>query len=387
MSFEIIQHRPSQAFIHLQNLIHNLNVLRDGLDPQYFFCPMVKANGYGHGDIEIAQALEKNGVQTLGVGLIEEGVLLRQMGIRSQILVYGTFQAKSVREFARWNLTPVVSDWGQIAALENYNWENPLSIHLKFDTGMHRLGFTTSESETLLNRLSENPFLKVQGVLTHLHSAENLIHGSGTSWQQLEELRAIEKQFNKYNPVVHALNSAALIAGLKGPERNEILRFGARPGLALYGYNPIESDVSMDLKPVMSLRSQVVRYHHIKSGDSVSYGATWRASQDATVGVVPLGYADGVHRLLSNQGYVLFGQQRVPIVGNICMDYFMIDVSSVIKGLRIENWHDHQVTLFGFDRHNNLIKASELAEKSKTITWEILTSVSERVPRILEDVN
>ena len=395
MTFAINQHRPTEAVIHLHHLRHNLAVLRQDLPENYFFCPMVKANAYGHGDIEIALCLEKEGVRHLGVGLVEEGVLLRQMGVKTEILVFGSFGIESVREMARWRLTPVLSLWSQLSALENGLAPNEkVAVHVKFDTGMHRLGFAMKDAQALQARFENHPQLYFQGMLTHIHSAEGLSSGEGTSWEQLQHFKKLQTLFGAYNPIAHALNSAALISALDmGHSKDDrildlahtALSFGARPGLALYGYNPVPTVSKIDLRPVMSLRSRVVRYHELPSGDTVSYGATWKATRDSVVGVVPAGYADGVHRLLSNCGQVLFAGTVVPVVGNVCMDYFMIDVTDVVRGKNLENFVNQTVTLFGYDEKGQCLSAATVAEKAKTIPWEILTSVSERVPRKIEN--
>lgn len=405
MSSPWAQHRPTQAVIHLKNLAHNYKLLMSSRSSNYFFCPMVKANAYGHGDVEVARALESLGVKTLGVGLIEEGLLLRQMGIKANILVYGTFEDKSVADLIQWNLTPVVSQWSQLAALEkNIPHGKKIPVHLKFDTGMHRLGFSPAEAVGLKERFENHPLLTVEGVLTHLHSGENLLAVNSSSHEQLQALWLIKNEFQNFKPVLHALNSAAYLNALANEQIHEknhqsgksasaraasefsYLDFGARPGLSIYGYNPVPESGTFDLRPVMSLRSRVVRYHHLKTGDTVSYGGTWRAEKDSVVGVVPAGYADGVHRLLSNSGEVLLDGQKVPIVGNVCMDYFMIDMTKALRGRRAEHFANQSVTLFGYDEQGVLLGADQLAPKAKTIPWEILTSISERVPRQTESL-
>jgi alanine racemase len=157
-----------------------------------------------------------------------------------------------------------------------------------------------------------------------------------------------------------------------------------RPGLAIYGLSPI-ANPSLFLKPVMSLRSETVKYHFVRQGEGVSYNHTWKADRDSIVAVIPIGYADGYHRLLSNKAHVLFRGQRVPLVGNVCMDYVMVDLTNVIKNEVADSMKPEAVTLFGQDEMGNEISAAELAQKAQTIAWEILTSVGERVPREVEE--
>jgi len=385
-------YRHTTAMIHLQNLASNVRTLRQAIGENQFFCPMVKANGYGHGDVEIALKLQEIGVTSVGVSLVEEGILLRKMGVKTEILVFGIFDQGAVKEIFHHKLTPVVSLWEQVEALEQL-LPGSIPIHLKFDTGMHRLGFSWKEADLVYDYFkSRNSKLKVNGICTHLHSAEDASEPSGKSFEQLRRFQEVERIFARMNPVFHTLNSAGMLnfikmraeglSGLPGISLNQ----GVRPGLAVYGYTPLKYDIpGIELKPVMSLRSEVIRYHQLELGEGVSYGHNWRAGRESIVGVVPIGYADGYHRILSNRGVVLFDGKRVPVVGNICMDFLMIDVTDVVQDRRLEDYAHAEVTLFGYDSQKNLIKATEIAEKSQSIPWEILTSVGERVPRIIED--
>lgn len=393
------QYRRTAAWINLSHLENNLRELKKRIAPGTFFCPMVKANAYGHGDVVISLKLEQLGVKTLGVGLIEEGLLLRRAGCRSQILFFGIFDEHGVEPLLQAHLTPVLSTWEQIHCLEK-KVKSPTAVHVKFDTGMHRLGFSMQDLEKLQTHF-EKSLLKVEGVLTHLHSAEGLNPKEGAALEQLRRFAKVEKAFAKTKPVAHSLNSAGLIHFAKYPasEWPEGLspHQGVRPGLAIYGISPVaeagevsgskeESKASpLILKPVMSLRSEIVRTHHLQAGDSVSYGAHWTAKRESLVGVVPMGYADGYHRLLSNRGQVLFRGQMVPVIGNVCMDYIMIDVTDVAKNETAESLNHESVTLFGEDEAGRALSAEKLAEAAQTISWEILTSVGERVPRVIEN--
>lgn len=158
--------------------------------------------------------------------------------------------------------------------------------------------------------------------------------------------------------------------------------WGLRPGLMIYGYNPLMDRKQCELKPVMSLKSVAGSFRHLRAGETVSYGGTWRAPKDSVIAVVPIGYADGYHRILSNQGHALFNGKRVSLVGNICMDYLMLDVTEAVAGHDLQKLKDTEVILFGSAENGDFLSAEELAQKSKSITWEMLTSVGERVPRV-----
>jgi len=388
--------RPTQALVDLQALVHNVNLLRQSFGTSKFFCPMVKANAYGHGDVEISRTLEKLGVAILGVGLIEEGELLRQMGVTADVLVFGMWETRGANTLLRHRLTPVINDLHQLQtwmqAVQAVSAYSPTTVapapqtavHLKFDTGMHRLGFRPDEAATCFEvcRMSR---AQVAGVLTHLHSAEDLHHAEGTSQAQLRLLVSLADVFSAWQPEIHALNSAGLLHGLSLRNLDLLKVMGARPGLALYGYAPTpELAQVLPLKPVMTLRSQIVRIHDVAVGEGVSYGQTWKAQRPSKVGVVPIGYADGYHRSLSNRGQVLFLGHRVPVVGNVCMDYLMLDLTEVLKDRPVESLmgRDWDVTLLGTDAQGNRIGAEEIAVWAGTAVWEILTSIGERVPRV-----
>ncbi len=399
MTTEIKTFRRTRAEIHLGNLKHNLFELKKFLKPNTFLCPMVKANAYGHGDIEIAKALDqlnsKNLFSTLGVGLVEEGLLLRQLGIKSPILVLGSFDRSGFSEMLRWKLTAVVSQIRHLEILESFP-DQTLGFHLKFDTGMHRLGFRPDDLPLIIKRWAKN--WKLQGLMTHLYQAEDLMDPNGHSFQQMQIFKKIfSSEFFRQNSgasaiPVHSLNSAGFFNYYVLPNEfknefgynflgEESQEQGVRPGLALYGYSPVAQS-HLSLKPVMSLKTAFVQWHRIKKGEVVSYGGTWKAERNSLIGVLPMGYADGYHRLLSNRSKVLFAGQLLPVIGNVCMDYLMVDLTDVENKISENEIAETEVVLFGCDEKQNLLSVEKLAQWSQTITWEILTSVGERVPRI-----
>lgn len=380
--------RRTFAEISLDNLRHNIQVIQETF-PNRFLCPMIKANAYGHGDAQLALFLETLGIEHMGVCLIEEGLLLRQSGVRSDILVFRGFDREGAEKIVQYAMTPVVSTWEQITHLEAVAHQSPVSIHLKFDTGMNRLGFNPSEADKLFERLKDNKKIRVKALLTHLYQGEDAMLDNGHSAEQLRSLYQAWQVFKSLNVFVHALNSAGIV-NLTQMIREKayssghpllLTDWGLRPGLMIYGYNPVES-VEMDLKPVMSLKSVVGTYRQVKPGQTVSYSGRWKAARDSIIGVVPIGYADGYHRILSNQSHVLFAGQRVPVVGTVCMDYLMIDVTDVVGGQDLARFKEQEVILFGGDGRGHFLSPEELAQLAKTITWEILTSVGERVPRV-----
>jgi alanine racemase len=397
--------RKTYAEINLDALENNIFQIQGQLSPGGFFCPMVKANAYGHGDVTVARALEMMGVRALGVCLIEEGLLLRQFGVKAQILVFRGFDLEGARQILAHELTPVVSHWSHLEFLDQVS-EGPCVIHLKFDTGMNRLGFDLSEAEKVFEFLRSRKKFQVEGVLTHLFQGEDGLDPEGHSSDQLRRLSPLQEIFKTYQPQFHALNSAGFIA--QGISRRRSLKqlgtevesdpwnrkawiekpWGVRPGLMIYGYSPLvdikSEDQLFDLKPVMTLKSVVSVFRSVSQGQGVSYNHSWKAKRDSQIAIVPMGYADGFHRILSNNFQVLFRGRRVPIVGNICMDFLMLDVTDVLSGLAkpaalVDN---SEVVFFGLDSGGQFLSAMELAQAAGTITWEVLTSVGERVPRV-----
>lgn len=373
--------RRTYADINIESLMHNWDQIKKLAGDDRFICPMVKANAYGHGDLQISATLENEGAQVMGVCLIEEGLLLRASGIKADILVFRGFDKRGAEKIFEYQLTPVASTWEQIQALEAVA-DSPIKVHLKFDTGMNRIGFDANQSEKLHDYFSKSKKLKLKAVLTHLAKGEDAHLEDGQSSQQIRKFTEIIDHFKSHDIYQHILNSGGIAALATG--KNKILsqcKWGFRPGLMLYGYQPAAHFSEINLKPVMSLRSVVNNVRQIATGDTVSYGATWTAKRPSRIAVVPIGYADGVHRIVSNKSVALFAEKKVPIVGRVCMDFLMLDVTDVVAESEIDKCTEAEVVLFGYDQKNNFLSAEEMSTNANTIVWETLTSVSHRVPR------
>jgi alanine racemase len=376
--------RRTFAEINLDHLSHNFIEIKKIGGDNRFICPMVKANAYGHGDIDLAKHLENLGATHLGVCLIEEGLLLRNQGVKSKILVFRGFDKQGAQKIFDAQMTPVVSTWDQLTALESVA-DEPIKVHVKFNTGMNRLGFAPQESEKLRAFFKNSQKLKLKAVLSHFYAGEDAVNTNGHSSEQAKQMSEIYSYFKDDGVFVHLLNSGGIasLAAVKD-DKNHFLNkenWGFRPGLMLYGYSPSDKLTAMNLKPVMTFKSVVNNIRQLQPGETVSYGATWKAESAATIAVVPVGYADGVHRLLSNRGHVMFAGQVVPIVGRICMDFLMLDVTSVVKDKNIQKFNEEEVILFGYDQQGNFLSAESSAKAGESITWEVLTAVGERVPR------
>lgn len=380
-------YRKTYVDINLDHLKHNCRRLMSLLRENEFFCPMVKSNAYGHGDFEVVKALLEEGVQQVGVALIEEGVRLRRYGLTDlMIYVFGSFDALGAQAIVAHNLTPVLSDWSQIKALEQALASTAaFPVHVKFNTGMNRLGFSCEESQRLASYFETSRQMRLAGLCTHLSCGEDAGMPGGRTLKQLHRLEEISQQFPD-NLVHHSLNSAGMLA-LKLAKPLLSKTYGCRPGLSLYGIEPElegmtdalqKSMQQLQLKPVMQLYSEVIQYHLVPVGEKVSYGGHWTAKEPSVIGVVPIGYADGFSRAFSNNGSMLFRGQRVEVVGTVCMDYTMIDLTPVLKGSVGEI--GEAVIVFGEQLEQEL-SVGEQAKRIGTLPYELMTSIGRRVPR------
>lgn len=380
--------RRTFAEINLDHLAHNIGVLQKAF-PSGFLCPMVKANAYGHGDVHLALFMERRGIKHFGVCLLEEGLLLRKNGVKADILVFRGFDRVGAEKIVEYGLTPVVTSFAQLDYLEAAA-STSVSVHLKFDTGMNRLGFDPKDGQKLYGRLWQNKKIRLKAISTHLYNGEDAADPNGKSAAQLKKLNSLAQLFKPFDIFCHALNSSGSLSrlqlkqeGISDPTHPLFLQdWGMRPGLMIYGYNTLANQGVCDLKPVMTVKAQVISLRTIQAGEIVSYGGTWKAERETIIAVAAIGYADGYHRLFSNQTSVLFMGKRVPVVGTVCMDYIMLDVTEVAKGRTLESFHEEDVILFGEDEKGQFLSAEELAKKAKSISYEMLTSVGARVPRV-----
>ena len=334
----------------------------------------VKANGYGHGAVQVARAALEGGATRLAVHRALEGVQLRQAGITAPILVMGyTLPAVSER-VVRWNLTPTVNSQPQAEALSAAAVAagKMLPIHVKIDTGMGRYGLLPDEALGFVRFLSGLPGLALEGLYTH-HAVADLAdksftrHQFGLYMNVVEQLEAAGFTF----PLKHVSNSATTL------DLPEMALDMLRCGIALYGLRPSgEVEPVIPLRPALTLKSRVVRVRTLPAGASISYGRTYITEKPTRVALVPVGYGDGYHRILSNRGAVLIHGQRAPIVGRVCMDQFVVDVNH-IPDVQL---HD-EVVLVGRQGEGH-IPAEEVARWAETINYEVTTGLLPRVVRV-----
>jgi alanine racemase len=379
--------RPTWAEVNLGALRANLAALRTILAPGVKVLGVVKADGYGHGMARVARTLEESGIEMLGVALVEEGVALRSAGIRVPILLMGTLPADEIANLVAHDLAATVDDAATAEAVdrEARRAGKTVPVHLKVDTGMNRLGVRAEEAVGVAEAVAGLRNVRLDGVYTHFACAEMPDRTATEDPLRRfgEVLRALGER-NLKPPMVHAANSAAIVAG---PESHFDM---VRPGLSLYGILPVATATrlwrgegapkTLRLKPALALRSRVAHLKRVRRGEGVSYGHTWRAERDSVVGLLPIGYGDGYPRALSNKGQVRIGEgeaaRLAPVVGTICMDATLVDLTDVPQprtGLA--------ATLIEADVESPL-NASALARRSGTIPYEILTGIGARVPRV-----
>jgi alanine racemase len=339
---------------------------------------VLKADGYGHGAKACARTLERAGAQGVCVALLEEGIELRNAGIRVPVLVMGGFYERAYAELLEHELTPVLCDPAQLQELgreARYRGVTKVRVHLKVDTGMSRLGMVPSEAETLARALLSFPELELEGLMTHFACAGEDPESVREQLRKFREVEAVLRQLGVVAERRHAANTAAL---LHMPETHLDI---TRPGIGLFGVDPTE--LTGELKPVMRVLSTVVALRELEPGQAVGYGATWRARRRSRIATLPIGYADGLARNTSNQRDVLVAGKRVPVVGAVSMDLTTVDVTD-IDGVAIGD----EVVVMGGQKGRageDFISAAEIARVQGTIPWEVLTQVSRRVPRFYRD--
>lgn len=371
------QLRRTWVEINLDNIEHNYRLVRKIVGDRIKIMAIVKANAYGHGSCKVAPLLESCGADWFGVSNINEAIELRKAGITKPILILGYTPIECTRQLFEFNITQTLlsPEYAERLAATAEKEGVIVDAHIKLDTGMNRIGFGTADgSDELISevsRLCYIPSLRVTGVFTHFAVADESSDTSReyTKMQHsrfMEVCRVLEE--NAYNLDIHCCNSAATVFY---PEYHHTM---VRPGVILYGCSPTgEAIPKLPLKPAMKLVSVVELVKTVKKGEKISYGCTFTAPRDMKVATIPIGYADGYPRGLSNKGFVFAGGKLAPVVGRICMDQLMIDAS----GIPLKP--DDPVTLFGGD---SPIEIETVAGLLGTINYELMCGISRRVQRV-----
>jgi alanine racemase len=397
--FPIYHHtviRPTVARVDLSAIKHNLHALTQflrtssGVRPQSPSAPsgvrphssgataqpgiiaVVKANAYGHGAPQVAIALEEAGVSMLACADIEEAIVLREAGVRAPILVFGALSVSDLDGIFRHDLTPTISTPGAARALQAAASRHGVTLrcHLKIDTGMNRLGFRHDNLDRTLPEVTASPNLSVVAVYTHFATADDPEHPLFVEQRtRFESALTVLRSLKIATTVRHAANSAAML-------RDERVWYDyVRPGLLLYGVTPPPLMTTLDLRPAMSLHSRIVAVKGIRAGEGSGYGVKPTVSESRTLAVIPAGYADGLDLRLAGRGYMLVRGRRAPVVGSVCMDMAMIDVTGM------EVAPGDEVVIVGAQGGES-IGVREIAASIGTIPYELLCRVGTRIQRV-----
>lgn len=367
-------HRPTHVEIDLTALRHNLQQVRQQAGPGNRILAVVKADAYGHGAPRVSQTLQQAGVDLFGVAIAEEGMALRNAGIDRPILVLGGAYPGQEQEFFHFRLTPAIFSLEAAIRLNRAAAELGVvcDYHLKIDTGMGRVGFRPEELPDVLSGLAALPHLRMEGVISHLAMADE--PEQPFTGEQLRRFRQCLDRIRQagFAPEFTHIGNSAAVFTRDIPECNLV-----RPGIVLYGALPAPCFAErIDLQPVMSFRTSIAQLKRVPVETGVSYGHRFVTGRETVLAAIPVGYADGYNRQLSNCGEVLVRGQRARIAGTVCMDWTLIDVTD-IPDVEVGD----QVTLLGRD-NGNRVSAEEWAERIGSISYEVFCQVSKRVPRI-----
>jgi alanine racemase len=375
------------AEIDLSAIDHNVEALKKAAGKARFMA-VVKANAYGHGAVPVARRALQSGADWLGVARLDEALSLRKAGIEGPVLVFGHTPPERAEELIENDVRPTVYSSATAGRLSGHvsAGNRRLRVHVKIDSGMGRLGIlpdafrpgappdaSPAQAVEEIAAIGALPGLEVEGIYTHFASADDADKTSARNQLSIFStlLTALEKEGLKI-PLCHAANSAAVI---DLPETHLDM---VRAGISLYGLAP-SAEVGtrkLGLKPAMSLKARIVHLKQVSKGFAVSYGSTYRTAAPTIIATVPIGYADGYSRNLSNRGQMLVRGMRAPIAGRVCMDQTMLDVGQ-IDGVEVGD----EVVVFG-TQNGAVLPADELAELLGTINYEIVSAVMERVPRV-----
>ena len=362
--------RPTRILVDLDAITHNLGAIRKRVGVPVM--GIVKAEAYGHGLVPVARHLQAQGVDQLGVAFLEEGIALREAGITLPILVLGGIFGPQAADLIAHDLEVTVSSLDKLRQVEAAagSLGRKAIVHLKVDTGMERIGVHSYSCAALIEAAVASQWCTIKGIYSHLACSDD--PSSPMTALQVERFAEACAHFERLGapmPLRHLANSGGV---LHFPETWLDM---VRPGIVLYGVLPDPaSQRSMDLRPALSLVSQVVYFKVVRAGNPVSYGATWAPAADTRVVTVPIGYGDGWPRALSSRGQVLVRGHRYPVVGRICMDQFMVDIGCDSA------WNEDEVVLVG-NSGAETITVEDVALAAGTIGYEILTGLNGRIPR------
>ncbi len=365
------------AEINLDNIAHNVREIRRITNEKAEIMGVVKADAYGHGVFEVVRTLLDNGVTSLAVSMLDEAIQLRQFGIDVPILILSYTDPRRAEEIIQHNVTQTVFSHDLAEALSEaaVRLKKKVKIHIKIDTGMSRVGFMPGYSAVKnVVAISRLPGIIIEGLFTHFASADE--EDKSYTYMQFERFMSICSELSRigvYIPIKHVANSAAL---LQFPEMHLDM---VRPGIILYGMYPSEhvDKSKIDLKPAMTLKANVILVKTVEKNTSISYGRIFTTKRESRIATIPIGYADGYSRTLSNRARVLIHGQFAPVVGRICMDQCMVDVTDLDCEVKVGD----EVVLFGKQGDREL-PIEEVAAGMGTINYETACIIGKRIPRV-----
>jgi len=364
--------RPTRVEVDLKILAENFRAIKAYVKNSKVM-PILKANAYGHGLVRVAQLYEELKADYLGVAVVEEGILLREMGIKMPILVLGGIWGNQIPLFLKHNLSITASSVDKLKQIDDTAQQMKIKavVHLKIDTGMERIGVHYYNAEKFLEAAYKCKYIFVEGIYSHFANSESsdLTH----TLLQLSRFNEVISYFDRHSikpPIRHISNSGGI---LQLPEANLDM---VRPGIMLFGVYPTEKvKKTIEVKPALNWKSLVVYFKVIKAGNAVGYGLSYKPDHNIRAVTIPVGYGDGYFRSLSNKAMVLINGKKYPVIGNVSMDQIVVNIENDSA------YNSDEVILLGSDGKNS-ITAEELADWAGTIPYEILTNINTRVPRI-----
>jgi alanine racemase len=367
--------RPTNVEVNLDRLTQNYEAIAQYVSPAKVMV-ILKANAYGHGMVHVAHHLVSIGVDYLGVAVLEEGILLRESGIKAPILVLGGILGNQVPLFLDNDLTVTASSIEKLQQINQAAQARNVTakVHLKVDTGMERIGVHYYNADSLLEASLSCPNIEVEGIYSHLANSDS--SDLESAFIQLERFKQVLSFYDDRGlpppPLRHIANSGAV---LQLPDSHFDM---VRPGILFYGVYPSEEATrTIVVRPALSWKSRVVYFKVVKPDHPVSYGSTWQSNRLTRVVTVPVGYGDGYFRSMSGQAEVIIRGKRYPVVGRICMDQLMVNIGWETA------YNNDEVTLMGEDENaGTVISCEDLAKWAGTIPYEILTNINTRVPRL-----
>ncbi|NIM73324.1 MAG: alanine racemase [Gammaproteobacteria bacterium] len=364
----------TRAYINLDNLAHNMRLLQEHVGKRPLW-PAIKANAYGHDARIIGERLVSLGYDTLCVAHVSEAIELVEAGVQAKFIILSATLAESCEYLVAYGFEPAVCEIGLVEELARVAEKTgkKVSVHVKVDTGMGRIGIAPEDTATFLERCGELPAIRVRGLMSHFPRADET--DKSYSREQARRFRTLVDATRQYGiEVYHLANSAGIF------DLPESCFDAARPGISIYGLKPSLEMVSArvdELRPVLEWKTRITYLKEVPAGTGLSYGHTFHTDKPSLIATVPVGYGDGLSRLLSNNAELLVRNRRCPLVGRVTMDQSLVDVTALRQVVRLGD----EVTIIG-RQGGEVVSADELAQRVGTINYEIVTAIARRVPRI-----